>query len=192
MTFTIETETNNITAHADTQEAEAVTGSERFRSAAELAALATNWPAKRLTEIWNSLPGVTPVNRFKDQKTAVTRIWKAIQSLPQSSSPHKATVAARRPHNATTKGKSAGKASRDKRAHKGQKGAPVRAGSKKAAILALIHRPQGATLAELMRATGWQPHSIRGFISGAIGKKMGLRVESEKREDGERVYRFSN
>jgi len=44
------------------------------------------------------------------------------------------------------------------------------------------------TLAEIMKATGWQAHSVRGFISGALGKKMGLTVESTKREDGERVY----
>jgi hypothetical protein len=39
-----------------------------------------------------------------------------------------------------------------------------------------------------MKATGWQPHSVRGFISGALGKKMGLTVDSVRREDGERVY----
>jgi len=41
---------------------------------------------------------------------------------------------------------------------------------------------------ELMKATGWQPHSVRGFISGTVGKKMGLTVESAKGEDGERSY----
>jgi len=41
---------------------------------------------------------------------------------------------------------------------------------------------------ELMKATGWQPHSVRGFISGTVGKKMGLSVESTKGEDGERTY----
>ena len=43
-----------------------------------------------------------------------------------------------------------------------------------------------------MKATGWLPHSVRGFISGALGKKMGLKVESTKREDGERVYSISH
>jgi len=60
--------------------------------------------------------------------------------------------------------------------------------SKGAKILALIRRPKGAILAELTKLTGWQNHSIRGFLSGAVGKKMGLTVESTKREDGERVY----
>jgi hypothetical protein len=60
--------------------------------------------------------------------------------------------------------------------------------SKGAKILALVQRPKGATLAELAKLTGWQNHSIRGFLSAAVGKKMGLTVVSVKREDGERVY----
>ncbi len=63
-----------------------------------------------------------------------------------------------------------------------------RSESKGAKILAMIGRAKGATLAEIMKATDWQAHSVRGFISGALGKKMGLKVESAKREDGERVY----
>lgn len=61
-------------------------------------------------------------------------------------------------------------------------------GSKTAKVLELIQRPKGATLAELMKATGWLKHSVRGFISGALGTKMGLKIDSTKREDGERVY----
>jgi hypothetical protein len=64
----------------------------------------------------------------------------------------------------------------------------VRAGSKTATILALLQRAKGATLAEIMAASSWQAHSCRGFISGTLGKKMGLTVKSEKREDGTRVY----
>jgi hypothetical protein len=63
-----------------------------------------------------------------------------------------------------------------------------RAGSKTARIIALLKRPGGATTKELMKATGWQPHSVRGFLSGAVGKKMGLTVTSNKVEDGERRY----
>ena len=66
--------------------------------------------------------------------------------------------------------------------------ATPRAESKGAQILTLIRRPKGATLAELTKLTGWQNHSIRGYLSGTVGKKMGLTVESAKREDGERVY----
>jgi len=57
-------------------------------------------------------------------------------------------------------------------------------------VLALLKRPGGATAKELMKATGWQAHSVRGFLSGTLGKKMGLAVESTKREDGERQYRI--
>ena len=47
-------------------------------------------------------------------------------------------------------------------------------------------------LKELAKLTGWQPNSVRGFLSGAIGKKMGTPVESSKRADGERSYRLSS
>lgn len=59
--FTIENETNNITAHMTVQEAEAVPNAERFRNEAGLAKLAADWAAARLVEIFNSLPGVSPV-----------------------------------------------------------------------------------------------------------------------------------
>ena len=82
--FTIENETNNITVHATIQDAEAVANAERFRNEAGLNKLAADWPAARLVEIWNSLPGATPVKKFKDRQTAVSRIWKALQSLGQA------------------------------------------------------------------------------------------------------------
>jgi hypothetical protein len=81
--FTIETETNNIIVHDTIQEAKAVTNAEPFRNEAVLLKLAADWPAARLVEIWNSLPGVSPVKKFKDRQTAVTRIWKALQCLGQ-------------------------------------------------------------------------------------------------------------
>jgi hypothetical protein len=56
--------------------------------------------------------------------------------------------------------------------------------------LELLRRPEGASLKEIADATQWQAHSIRGFISGALGKKMGLTVESLKTESGDRVYRI--
>jgi hypothetical protein len=52
----------------------------------------------------------------------------------------------------------------------------------------LLKRPQGASLKELLKATGWQPHSIRGFLSGTVGRKMGLKISSIKAESGERRY----
>lgn len=82
--FTIENETNNIIVHSSATEAEAIPNSERFGTEAALAKLAANWPAARLVEIWNSLPGETPVRKFKDRATAVSRIWKALQRFGQA------------------------------------------------------------------------------------------------------------
>ena len=67
----------------------------------------------------------------------------------------------------------------------------VRAGSKTETILGLLRRAKGATLAEIMEASSWQAHSVRGFISGTLGKKMGLTVNSKKGENGERTYSLS-
>jgi hypothetical protein len=66
----------------------------------------------------------------------------------------------------------------------------ARQGSKKAAILELLRRPDGATLQDLTAATGWNANSVRGFFSGQLGKKMGLKVTSSKREDSQRVYQL--
>jgi hypothetical protein len=63
--------------------------------------------------------------------------------------------------------------------------------SKKAIVLDLLRRKAGATMAEIMTATDWQVHSVRGFISGALGKKMGLKVESTKNDAGDRCYRIA-
>lgn len=62
---------------------------------------------------------------------------------------------------------------------------------KKGAMVQLLQRPDGVTLQELMATSGWQAHSVRGFLSAALKKKMGLRVDSRKRDDGQRVYRIA-
>ena len=65
--------------------------------------------------------------------------------------------------------------------------APQERVTKAAQILALLKQPGGATLQDIVSATGWQAHSVRGFVSGQLTKKMKLRVKSLRR-DGERVY----
>ena len=64
----------------------------------------------------------------------------------------------------------------------------ARDGSKAAKVLELLKQEGGVTLKALMKATGWQAHSVRGFLSGTVGKKMGLALISAKGEDGERSY----
>lgn len=64
-----------------------------------------------------------------------------------------------------------------------------RANSKQAAVIALLSRPQGSTIPAIMKVTGWQPHTVRGFFAGVVRKKHGLTLESDK-TDGERVYRI--
>ena len=106
-----------------------------------------------------------------------------------------ANIAPRKPRVATAKARFTKKIASARRRVKSQKGgksakraAPRRKSSKSAKILELLKRSGGATLQELMKATGWQAHSVRGFLSGTVGKKMGLTVNSSKAEGEERRY----
>jgi hypothetical protein len=126
-----------------------------------------------------------------ETNTAATVAEKGAHVAPEKASPKKVATGKK----GAPKGQKAAKGGKAKPGKKAAK--PVkeptmpRAESKGAKILALIRRPKGATLAELAKLTGWQNHSIRGFLSAVVGKKMGLTVESAKREDGERVYSIS-
>ena len=66
-----------------------------------------------------------------------------------------------------------------------------REGTKQQQMIDLMRRPKGATLVEIVEATGWQKHTIRGAMAGALKKKLGLNISSEKDETRGRVYRIA-
>jgi hypothetical protein len=127
----------------------------KFSTESELDRLVADWPGHRLVEIWNKLPKVKKVFRFTNRRTAVHRIWTAVQDL----TPPETGSAAR-----------------------GGDG-----GTKTERIVALLKSPSGASLGAIMDLTGWQSHSIRGFISAQLSKRMGFQIQSFKR-NGERIY----
>jgi hypothetical protein len=123
-----------------------------------------------------------PVKKFTDRKAAVARIFKAVGRLSPEVAPQATPVGTER----TRSKKSPAKASRSARA---QKGAPESRTNKKAEVIAMMKRAKGVTLAEIMEATGWQKHTVRGFVS-ILGSKGGKKIESLKNADDERTYKI--
>jgi hypothetical protein len=125
--------------------------------------------------------------------TSITEQTSTLASATAETKPTtKPRVAARRPHVATPRPRPGRRPPpRRKRPRDARKTSPPsrpRSGSKTAKILELLRRPGGASARELLKAANWQPHSLRGFLSGTVGRKMGLSLTSRKGEDGERVY----
>jgi hypothetical protein len=142
------------------------------------------------------------INRQKGEFEMITKADETSNAPAQAAGDQpkttkKANVGKRCAPVAPAKAKSGKKATTAKKAPKGARTkakvpAPakpeVRDGSKTARILDLLKRPGGVTAKELMKATGWLPHSVRGFLSGTVRTKLGLTVTSTKSEDGERTY----
>jgi hypothetical protein len=132
-------------------------GSITFATESEFRDLAGDWPGQRFVEVWNQLPQAKKVSKFKDRKSAIRRIWKALRDL--------------KPYMGASLPVDADKITKAER------------------ITALLKSPSGASLRAIMALTGWQSHSVRGFISGQLTKRMGFKIQSFKR-NGERVYRI--
>jgi Protein of unknown function (DUF3489) len=141
-------------------------GDDDFSSLDELSQRAAEWPMARLVHIWNSLPSVTDVKRFTDRQTAVNRIWAALKD------------GAGKTHSKNQK-----KSTRSRKP-------AARTGSKKAQVIRMLQRPNGASVQEIMHATGWQAHTVRGFISRALVHDLHLKVARFKREKGQPAYRL--
>ena len=131
-----------------------------FCTADELMAGTTPWPLARLALVWNKLPGTKAVARFENRRIAVDRLWRAVQNIG---------------------GQLAGKATRSRKQSTGARQ------NRAELIIGMLREPNGATLHELMAATAWQAHSVRGFLSRKVSRDLGLPVRSFRR-DGERVY----
>ena len=220
-TFTIDTENNITAFDSFEEANTIDHAGQIFTSPEEFQTITASWPYARLVETYNSLPGIVTIKKFATRRIAAVRIWEALNAmngLKKAAKPVKeergatqAGIAALRSKLRKAKKEKAavdtkrgdrnrgaakpGSARKQAKVAKGSRkaaGAPTaRDGSKKAEVLRLLQRPQGVTLGEIMTATGWQSHTVRGFISGTVGKKLGISVESTRTENQERRYRVT-
>jgi hypothetical protein len=171
---------DNGVAIYETLTAARASGAQPFTSEAELGNIAGEGNA-RLVEIHNSITGVTPVKRFMDRKAALRRTFAALaDSLLRQ-------IDTSKPDPEPELGNRKGITINDSTE-------VIRAGgaSKKDAVLAMFAGGAEVTLDELVAATGWQKHSIRGFLSGTMHKKMGMQIASSRNASGQRVYRVQS
>jgi hypothetical protein len=135
----------------------------RIRQAPEPVRPSKKLPGPRVVEISTALSGQKPVNKVSKKKASAAAGSRAQRTGVRA------------------------KAEAGKPASGARKAGTVRARTKTARVLELLKRPGGATLKQLMSATKWQAHSVRGFLSAALKKKRGLEIESSK-VAGDRSY----
>ena len=185
-TFTIDSE-NNITALAEVPAG--ADEPQHFPARRNWPNSTGDWPVSRLVETWNSFAGVAPfdelkpVKKFTSRKAAVTRIWAG----GPATVPGRRATGGRR---GARQGEGEEVPGQGSAARPGAKGRHRSALNKKAEVIAMMKRAKGATLAEIMEATGWQKHTVRGFVS-ILGSKGGQKIESSKNAAGERSYRIA-
>ena len=172
--FTIDA--GNDVAVSTSTERGSKSGAAQFTNEKQLASLAAHWPGGRLVEVWNNLPGVRKVAKFTDRQTGVSRIWRAVERREAHVGAHAASGGDRT-------------GSRGKAASPSEQPFVAGTDTKAARVITLLKQPAGATLKAIMALTGWQSHTVRGFITAHVRKKMNYRVQSFKR-GGERVYRI--
>jgi hypothetical protein len=154
-----------------------------------------------IKRIWTAIQKLAAVPQTSEA-AAETAAPKASTAKPAAEpekpkAERKATGGAQAAKGASAKAKATKKATPAKNAPKATKAAKApetagpREGSKTATVVAMLQRKSGATLPEIMQAMGWQKHTVRGFMAGAM-KKAGYTVESLKPEGGERTYRINS
>jgi len=206
-TYSIDNE-NNLAVHPDKDAAIKESGETgaAFATTQQLSDATALWPASRLVDVWNGFAGAPPfaelkeVKRFTDRKSAVARIWAAAQRLGDALEEEmriaeqdmlratKAAKPARGARTAAPKAPAKPKATKDTTSKDDAPAPKQREGTRKATVIALLERAGGATLEEIMAATEWQKHSVRGFIS-TLGSKHGYTIVSTRREsDKARTY----
>ena len=172
---------------AEAAKAAAAEGGSTFETFRGLTTITKLKPVQLLVDCWNSLPGVTPVKRFKDRESAVRRIWAVIEesvapTMREALYPeqHKEPLRQGQTITLTMAGLPVPQPE--------QQQAPApREGSKKAQALAMLK--VGTTREALQTAFGWLPHTTRGFLS-ILGKTHKLEVT--KQQDGTRYYRLAS